>query len=53
MYSGLPRITILTVGGYHNLMMDNINEITDKKLVPLEEIKTDKIMVAKVYNKKI
>jgi hypothetical protein len=35
------------------LMMDNIDEVTDKRLVALEEIEKDKIMVAKAYNKKV
>jgi hypothetical protein len=43
----------LIVGDYYNLMMDNIDEITNKRLVALEEIEKDKIMVAKAYNKKI
>jgi hypothetical protein len=32
-------------------MMDNIGEVTDKRLVALEGIEKDKIMVAKSYNK--
>jgi hypothetical protein len=35
------------------LMMDNIDEVTDKRLVSLGEIEKDKIMVAKAYNKKV
>jgi hypothetical protein len=34
-------------------MMDNIDEVTDKRLVSLGEIEKDKIMVAKAYNKKV
>ena len=33
--------------------MDNIDEVTDKRLVALGEIEKDKIMVAKAYNKKV
>jgi sulfur transfer complex TusBCD TusB component (DsrH family) len=36
---------------YYNLMMDNIDEVTDKRLVAIGEIKKDKIMFAKAYNK--
>ena len=34
-------------------MMDNIDEVTDKRLMALREIEKDKIMVAKGYNKKV
>jgi hypothetical protein len=34
-------------------MMDNIDEVTDKRLVALGEIEKDKIMVIKAYNKKV
>jgi hypothetical protein len=34
-------------------MMDNIDEVTDKRLVDLLEIEKDNIMVAKDYNKKV
>jgi hypothetical protein len=43
----------LDVGDYHDLMIDNIDEVTDKRLMPLKEIEKDKIMVAKAYNKKV
>jgi hypothetical protein len=43
----------LTVGDYYNLLMDNIDEVTDKRLMALGEIEKDKIMVAKAYNKKV
>jgi hypothetical protein len=42
----------LTVEDYYNLMMDNIDKVTNKWLVALGDIKKDKIMVAKAYNKK-
>jgi hypothetical protein len=38
---------------YYNLMMYNIDEVTDKRLVALGEIEKYKIMVAKAYNKKV
>jgi hypothetical protein len=43
----------LTVGDYYNSTMDNIDEVTDKRVTTLGEIKKDKIMVAKAYNKKV
>jgi hypothetical protein len=33
--------------------MDNIDEVTDKRLTALGEIDQDKIIVAKAYNKKV
>jgi hypothetical protein len=38
---------------YHNLMMDNIDVITDKRMRALKEIEKDKTRVARVYNKKV
>jgi hypothetical protein len=38
---------------YHNLMMDNIDEITDKRMRALKEIEKDKARVVRAYNKKI
>jgi hypothetical protein len=32
-------------------MMENIDEVTDKRLMTLGEIEKDKIMVAKAYKK--
>jgi hypothetical protein len=43
----------LSVGDYHNLMMDNIDEVTDKRMVYLREIVRDKVVVAKAYNKRV
>jgi hypothetical protein len=43
----------LGVGYYFNLMMDNIDEVTDKRLVALREIQKDKVIVAKAYNMKV
>ena len=43
----------LVIGDYHDLMMDNIDEVIDKRFVALREIRKDKIIVAKAYNKKI
>jgi hypothetical protein len=38
---------------YHNLMMDNIDEITNKRIRALKEIEKDKARVARAYNKKV
>jgi hypothetical protein len=43
----------LTVDDYYNSMMDNIDEVTDKRVTALGEIEKDKIMVAKAYNKNV
>jgi hypothetical protein len=42
-----------SVVDYYDLMMDNIDEITDKRLQALKEIEKDKIRVARDYNKKV
>jgi hypothetical protein len=38
---------------YHNFMMDNIDEVTDKRMRALKEIEKDKARVARAYNKKV
>jgi hypothetical protein len=43
----------LSVVDYHDLMMDNIDEVTDKRLQALKKIEKDKIQVARAYNKKV
>jgi hypothetical protein len=43
----------LTIRDYHNLMMDDIDEVIDKRLVALGEIEKNKIIVAKAYHKKV
>ena len=43
----------LSVVMYHNLMMDNIDEVIDVRLKALKEIEKDKARVAKAYNKKV
>ena len=43
----------ISVVDYHDLMMDNIDEVTDKRLKALKEIKKDKFWVARAYNKKV
>jgi hypothetical protein len=43
----------LSVESYYALMMDNIDEVTDKRMEALEEIEKDKRRVARAYNKKV
>jgi len=38
---------------YYDLMMDNINGVTDKRMRALKEIERDKLRVACAYNKKV
>jgi hypothetical protein len=38
---------------YHDLMMDNIDEVTNVRIKALKEIEKDKARVAKAYNKKV
>ena len=43
----------LDVVDYRNSMLDNIDEVTDKRLLALNAIKNDKLRVARAYNKKV
>jgi hypothetical protein len=43
----------LTFIDCYNSMMDNIDEVTDKRVIALGAIEKDKIMVARAYNKKV
>ena len=43
----------LSIVDHHDLMMDTIDEVTDKHLKALKEIEKDKLRVARAYNKKI
>ena len=43
----------LSAMDFHNLMMDNIDEVTDKRLIALKEIEKEKLRVARAYNKKV
>ena len=49
----LAKQNDLSAVDYHDLMMDNIDEVTDKRLKALKEIEKDKIRVARAYNKKV
>jgi hypothetical protein len=46
----LAKQNELSAVDYHDLMMDNIDEITNKRLQALKEIEKDKIRVARAYN---
>ena len=43
----------LSAVDFYNLMMDNIDEVADKRLVALKSIERDKLRVARAYNKKV
>ena len=43
----------LSIVDHHDLMMDTIDEVTDKHLKALKEIGKDKLWVARAYNKKV
>jgi hypothetical protein len=49
----LAKKNDLDVIVYHNLMMDNIDEITDERMRALKEIEKDKARVARAYTKKV
>jgi ribosomal protein L21E len=49
----LPKQNNLDVESYYALMMDNIDQVTDKCMDALEEIEKDKRRVARAYNKKV
>jgi hypothetical protein len=49
----LAKENKLSAVDYHNLMLDNIDEVADKRLQALKEIEKDKIRIARAYNKKV
>ena len=49
----LAKQNVLTAVDYYDLMMDNIDEVSDKRLQALKEIEKDKLRVARAYNKKV
>jgi tRNA A37 threonylcarbamoyladenosine dehydratase len=40
-------------GDYHDLIIDDIDEVTYKRMDALKKIEKDKLIVAKAYNKKV
>jgi hypothetical protein len=49
----LAKQNELSVVDYHDFMMGNIDEVTDKRLQALKEIEKGKIQVPIAYNKKV
>jgi hypothetical protein len=49
----LAKQNDLSAIDYHDLMIDNIDEVTDERLKALKEIEKDKLQVARAYNKKV
>ena len=49
----LAKQNDLAIVDYYDLMMDNIDEVSDKRLQALKEIEKDKLRVARAYNKKV
>src|ERR1041385_303880 len=49
----VARQNNLSVVDYNDLMMDQIDEVPEKRLKALEEIEKEKLRVAKAYNKKV
>ena len=49
----LAKKNDLSIVDYYNLMLDNIDEVTNNHLKALKEIKKDKLRVARAYNKKV
>jgi hypothetical protein len=49
----LAKQNELSAVDYHDLMMNNIDEVTNKWLQTLKEIEKHKIRVARAYNKKV
>ena len=49
----LAKQNDLSAVDFHNLMMDNIDEVADKRLAALRDIEKDKLRVARAYNKKV
>jgi hypothetical protein len=43
----------LSAVDYHNLMLDRLDEVSDKRVKALDEIERDKLRVTKTYNKRV
>ena len=43
----------LSAVDYHDLMMDDIDKVSDKRLQALKKIEKNKLRVARAYNKKV
>lgn len=53
MHTFLLRLIYLLLCIIYDLMISNINEVTDKRIRALKDVKRDKIQVAQTYNKKV
>ena len=54
--AGLRRVTLqndLSVEVYKNLMIDNLEDLSCRRLCALENIEANKLRIAKYYNKKV
>ena len=49
----LAKQNELSTVDYHDMMMDNNDEVTDKRLKALKEIEKDNVRAARSYNKKV
>ena len=49
----LAKENDLSAVDYYNSMMDNNDEVTDKRMKALKEIEKDKLRVARAYNRKV
>ena len=49
----LAKQNDLAAVDYYDLMMNNIDEVSEKRLQALKEIEKDKLRVARAYNKKV
>ena len=49
----LAKQNDLSAVDYYDLTMDNIDEVSDKRIQALKEIERDKLWVARAYNKKV
>ena len=49
----LAKQNELSAVDYYNSMMDNIDDVTDKRMKALKEIEKNKLRVARAYNKKV
>jgi hypothetical protein len=48
-----PRQNDLSSKMYYNIMIDNIDEISSKRLMAIRDIEKEKLQVAKTYNKRV
>jgi len=49
----LAKQNDLSAVDYYNSMMDNIDEVTDKRMKAFKEIERDKLWITRAYNKKV